>query len=119
MDDKAEAEPKTVLAKYYTNTCKVHVLNFNLITLTLLLVLGDKELGRSWRICYHCSGGSRIFPGGAPTPKVGVLIYYFCRKLHENERIWTPGGGRASLAPPLDPPMHCNENLAEEDNKSR
>ena len=29
--------------------------------------------------------------------------YYFskfCRKLHENERIWTPGG-RASLAPPL------------------
>ena len=39
-------------------------------------------------------------PGGAPTPKVGVLIYYFCRKLHENERIWTPGG-RASLAPPL------------------
>ena len=39
-------------------------------------------------------------PGGAPTPKVGVLIYYFCRKLHENERIWTPKEGRASLAPP-------------------
>ena len=28
--------------------------------------------------------------GGAPTPKVGVLIYYFCRKLHENEGIWNP-----------------------------
>ena len=39
-------------------------------------------------------------PGGAPTPKVGVLIYYFCRKLHENERIWTPGRGARHLAPP-------------------
>ena len=39
--------------------------------------------------------------GGAPTPKVGVLTYFFGRKLHENERIWTPSrGGRASLAPP-------------------
>ena len=41
--------------------------------------------------------------GGAPTPKVGMLTYYFCRKLHENERTWTwrtrvPGT-------PLDPPM--------------
>ena len=35
------------------------------------------------------------FPeGGALTPKVGVLTYYFaicCRKLHENERILTLG----------------------------
>ena len=31
---------------------------------------------------------------------MGVLTYFFGRKLHENERIWTPGGG-ASLAPPL------------------
>ena len=47
------------------------------------------------------SGGSRIFPGGgAPTPKVGVLIYYFCRKLHENERIWTPRGGARPWRPP-------------------
>ena len=50
------------------------------------------------------SGGSRIFPRGAPTPKVGVLTNFFGRKLHENERIWTPGG-RTSLAPPLDPPL--------------
>ena len=39
-------------------------------------------------------------PGGAPTPKVGVLIYYFCRKLHENERIWTPRGGARPWRPP-------------------
>ena len=35
------------------------------------------------------------------------LLYWklFCRKLHENERIWTPreGGGDASLAPPSYP----------------
>ena len=31
-------------------------------------------------------------------PKVLLLFKFFCRKLHENERIWTPGG--ASLAPP-------------------
>ena len=37
------------------------------------------------------SGGSRILPRGAPTPKVGVLTYFFGRKLHENERIWTRG----------------------------
>ena len=40
-------------------------------------------------------------PGGAPTPKSAIIFQIFCRKLHENERIWTPGGGRASLAPPL------------------
>ena len=43
-------------------------------------------------------------PGGAPTPKVGVLTNFFGRKLHENKRILTPGG-RSSLAPPLDPPL--------------
>ena len=34
--------------------------------------------------------------------------YYFsniCRKLHENERIWTPRGGAHPWRPPLDPPM--------------
>ena len=45
-----------------------------------------------------------IFPGGAATPKMGVLTYFFDRKLHENERIWTTKGG-ASLAPPLGPPL--------------
>ena len=37
----------------------------------------------------QCSGGSRIFLR-APTFKVGVLTYHFAKKLHENERIWTP-----------------------------
>ena len=49
------------------------------------------------------------FPrGGAPTPEGGAPTYYlanFSRKLHENKEILGPRGGRASLAPPLDPPM--------------
>ena len=38
-------------------------------------------------------------PGGAPTPKVGVLTHFFGRKLHENERIWTPRGVRIPGGP--------------------
>ena len=45
-------------------------------------------------------------PGGMPTPKVGVLTYFFGRKLHENERIWTPRGGARPWRPPLDPPLY-------------
>ena len=52
------------------------------------------------------------FPqGGAPTPKSPIIFQICSRKLHENERIWTPGGGGggASLAPPLDPPMETTK----------
>ena len=48
--------------------------------------------------------------GGANSQK----CYYFsifCRKLHENGRIWTPRGGARPWRPPLDPPM---EPLASE-----
>ena len=51
------------------------------------------------------SGGSRIFPRGCADSQIGIILHIFCRKLHENERILDPGRGRASLAPPLDPPM--------------
>ena len=50
------------------------------------------------------------FPG-APTPENGTLTYYFpiymCRKLHENESIWTDSE-HASLAIALrsPPPPH-------------
>ena len=44
------------------------------------------------------------FPWGAQTPKVGVLTYFFGRKLHENERIQTPRGARVP-GTPLDPPL--------------
>ena len=71
------------------------------------------------------SGGSRIFPRGGANSQKCYYFSIFCRKLHENERIWTPrgGGGRASLAPPLDPPMpiykstnhrHCHRGKVRE-----
>ena len=43
------------------------------------------EGGSQWRI--------QDFPqGGAPTAKSAIIFQFFCRKLHENERIWNPGG---------------------------
>ena len=45
--------------------------------------------------------------GRTPTPKVGVLTYFFCQKLHENEIFWT-GGGRVPGAS-LNPPVLVNE----------
>ena len=46
--------------------------------------------GYQWRI--------QDFPEeGAPTPQGGAPTYDFAKfsqKLHEIERIWTPGGGR-------------------------
>ena len=47
------------------------------------------------------SGGSRIFLGGANSQS-GCADQFFCPKLHENERIWTPG---SSFLAPSDPPM--------------
>ena len=49
------------------------------------------------------------FPGGggANSPGGGAPTYDFAKfpqKLHEIERIWTPGGVRP-LQPPLDPPL--------------
>ena len=55
-----------------------------------------------WAEGIYVSGGSRIFLSGTPTPKVGVLTYFFGRKLRENKRIWT------YLAPPLDPPLYVD-----------
>ena len=41
------------------------------------------------------------FPlSGGDNSQVDVILQILCRKLHENERIWTPRG-RAFLAPPL------------------
>ena len=48
------------------------------------------------------------FPRGGGANSPGAPTYDFAKfsqKLHENERIWTPGGGGASLVPPLDPPL--------------
>ena len=35
------------------------------------------------------------FPGGGGISQMRCANLLFCRKLHENERIWIPGGARA------------------------
>ena len=47
-------------------------------------------------------------PGGGANSQKCYYFSIFCRKLHENERIWTPGGGASLAPPPLDPPMVLN-----------
>ena len=55
----------------------------------------------------NISGGSRIFPrGGGANSQNCYYFSHFCRKLHKNERIWTPRGGARPWRPPLDPPMN-------------
>ena len=64
------------------------------------LLIWDNLCRFQWRI--------QDFPqGGCANSQNCSYFSNFCWKLHENERIWTPGG-RASLAPPLDPPMDLN-----------
>ena len=58
------------------------------------VVVVDETKRQVWRI--------QDFPGVEPTSKVGVLTYFWGRKLHENERILTP----------LDPPLIRREHFA-------
>ena len=50
-------------------------------------------------------------PGGGANSQKCYYFSIFCRKLHENERIWTPRGGARPWRPPLDPPMHTQKNI--------
>ena len=61
---------------------------------------------KQWRIQDFPEGGAWTLQGGREHAK-------FSRKLHEIERIWTPRGGRASLTPPLDPPMVSTWNYGQ------
>ena len=52
------------------------------------------------------SGGSRIFPRGGREPsRGGVNTPNFPENCMKSKEFGCPGGGRASLTPPLDPPM--------------
>ena len=47
------------------------------------------------------SGGSRIFPGGEPTPKVGGLTYILAENCMKMKEFGTPRGGARPWRPPL------------------
>ena len=63
------------------------------------------RINPQWRI--------QDFPrGGGANSQNCYYFSHFCRKLHENERIWTPRGGARPWRPPLDPPMtHIGQQL--------
>ena len=50
---------------------------FHLTRKKLKFSTGSEVFTAEWEPSAFCSGGSRIFLKGAPTPKVGVLTYYF------------------------------------------
>ena len=79
-------------------------LNYKRIwTLWTLLEIANHNIPQK---CYWQQWRIQDFPqGGAPTPKSAIIFQFYPRKLHENERIWTPGGGARPWRPPLDPPM--------------
>ena len=52
------------------------------------------------------SGGSRIFPGGAPTPKIAIIFHIFAENCMKMKEFGPPGGGARPWRPPLDPPMN-------------
>ena len=47
-----------------------------------------------------CSGGSRIFPGGAPTPKSAIIFQFFAENCMKMKEFGPPGGARVPGAPP-------------------
>ena len=47
---------------------------------------------------------------GAPTLKIGIILHFFCQKLHENERIATPGREGGVPGAPLYAPMLSDPN---------
>ena len=44
-------------------------------------------------------------PGVEPTPEIAIIFQIFAENSMKMKEFGPPGGGRASLAPPLDPPM--------------
>ena len=84
-----------------------HMLSLQVVCY-ILAIMDKSQFLRAERVFFFVvsSGGSRIFPGGGGANSQKCYYFsIFCRKLHENERIWTPGGARVPGAPPLDPPM--------------
>ena len=49
---------------------------------------------------YHSSGGSRIFPGGAPTPKSAIIFQFFAENCMKMKEFGPPGGGARPWRPP-------------------
>ena len=62
----------TMRSKNLSNAAKIHPFSANEFAKQRL----------QWRI-------QDFSEGSAPTPRSPIIFQFFCRKLHENERIWT------------------------------
>ena len=73
--------------------------------------MNESEKRLDFRIKANSVADPGFFPRGVRQfQNWDYFANFFAQKLHENERILTLGG--ASLAPPLDPPMDWNIELA-------
>ena len=87
----------------YDARCSTHFTPSNVWkNLRNLLCTGDQVQKQGNLPCLWSpgSGGSRIFPRGCANSQIGIILQFFCQNLHENERIWTPGGGARPWHPP-------------------
>ena len=84
----------------------------NLMMKYVILKVIPMVWGQQHDIGMACQWWIQNFLTGLPTPKLGVVTFYFenvCQNLHENERICTPSGVHIHGAPPpLGLPMHVS-----------
>ena len=59
--------------------------------------------------CIHVSGGSRIFPGGAPTPKIAIIFHIFAENCMKMKEFGPPGGGARVPGAPLGSANACEK----------
>ena len=104
---------------YPINVFVLYISGYDTVQWKWILYCPKSEMLKLACVASWYIGGSRVSqgaqtPNGAPSPKVGVLTYYFaifCQNRHENDRIWTPKGVRAvAVAPsPPDPLMEWDD----------
>ena len=58
-----------------------------------------------WVRCYKSVADPGSFPGGAQTPKSAIIFQKFPENCMKMKEFRSPGGGHASLVPPLDLPI--------------
>ena len=76
------------------------------------ILLKRKSQPLKFKIDDHCQWRIQDFPqGGAPTPKSAIIFQFFAENCMKMKEFGPPGGGRASLAPPLGSANDCNPFL--------
>ena len=83
------------------NICFIKAFNWIVILSSLFIIQNNKSKYYIDSTLSVADPGFSSGGGGTPTPQSGCANLLFCRKLHENERIWTGGVPGAPLDPTL------------------